>query len=61
MKTFKKLIVGIAALSLAACSGKGGNSTTTPAATSEATTEPSAETSSGYKTTFTYAVGGEPT
>ncbi|MBR2669043.1 MAG: peptide ABC transporter substrate-binding protein [Solobacterium sp.] len=61
MKTFKKLIVGIAALSLAACSGKGGNSATTPAATSEATTEPSAETSSGYKTTFTYAVGGEPT
>ncbi len=59
MKTLKKFFVGLLAVamsfSLAACSsGEKTTTTDTPTTDGETTTE------TAYKTTFTYAVGGEP-
>ncbi|MBQ6221111.1 MAG: peptide ABC transporter substrate-binding protein [Solobacterium sp.] len=60
-KYVKKLAAGLMALALVACSNGGGSAATpTPASTSGTETQaPAAEP--GYKTTFTFAIGGEPT
>ncbi len=58
-KYVKRFAAGLMALALVACSNGGGSAATPTPASSSGTETPAAEP--GYKTTFTFAIGGEPT